>query len=264
MTRFTEHRKAKQVLSEIEKHPDKYLVIHYSCESFINTHGKSPRITSIAVSFLESGQRKNFAIHQIAEIEEIEPKNILDNYEQLEKKLLANFYEFVNNHNEYKWIHWNMRDSNFGFEAISQRFKVLEGSPISIADKDKVDLSKLLLKLYGENYIDDPRIVKLMQLNDIHPNAFLNGKQEAEAFESGKYVELSRSSSEKVNVISTFLNRATQNTLKVKSKKVEIYGNSLFGYISLVSDKSWGKILIWTLNLLIGGLTGGFIAKIFF
>jgi len=31
-----------------------------------------------------------------------------------------------------KWIHWNMRDVNFGFEAIVNRYKILGGKVIEI------------------------------------------------------------------------------------------------------------------------------------
>ena len=43
-------------------------VIHYSCESFYDRpNGASPRITSIAVRQLDSGQTLSFSIHQVAE-----------------------------------------------------------------------------------------------------------------------------------------------------------------------------------------------------
>ncbi len=43
-------------------------VIHYSCESFYDRpNGASPRITSIAVRRLDSGQTLSFSIHQVAE-----------------------------------------------------------------------------------------------------------------------------------------------------------------------------------------------------
>jgi hypothetical protein len=43
-------------------------VIHYSCESFYDRpNGASPRITSIAVRKLDSGQTLSFSIHQVAE-----------------------------------------------------------------------------------------------------------------------------------------------------------------------------------------------------
>lgn len=32
--------------------------------------------------------------------------------------MLDAFFEFTKERKEYKWVHWNMRDSNYGFHAI--------------------------------------------------------------------------------------------------------------------------------------------------
>lgn len=48
---------ARKELDDIWDHPEQVSVIHYSCESFYDrTDGTSPRITSIAIRNLESGQ----------------------------------------------------------------------------------------------------------------------------------------------------------------------------------------------------------------
>lgn len=264
MSRFADHRNSSKILKEIETEPANFLIIHYSCESFYDTNGKSPRITTIAVKFFNSGQRKLFAIHQIAERHQIEPEEISEHYEYLEKQLLDEFYQFVENHLNNKWVHWNMRDSNFGFEAIEQRYRVLGGKPIIIPDNNKVDLSRLFLKRYGKKYIDDPRIKCLMEKNNVNPLNFLDGKKEAEAFKNKKYIELSMSSSAKVEVFSTFLDLAINNKLIVNSKKSEIYGNPLIGWYSILQEKSWGTVILWIFNIVIGTIIGAIITKIFF
>ena len=78
--RLRRRREAKGQLTEINKKRDNVVVIHYSCESFYDRpDGKSPRITSIAVRNLVTGQTESFSIHQIAErdkkltIEDINP-----------------------------------------------------------------------------------------------------------------------------------------------------------------------------------------------
>ncbi len=43
---------------------------------------------------------------------------IEDYYDDLEKEMLDEFFLFVSKHNNYNRIHWNMRDINYGFEAI--------------------------------------------------------------------------------------------------------------------------------------------------
>lgn len=67
--RYQKHKKAKQILNDIAQKPELYYVIHYSCESFYDIKdGRSPRITSIAIRQLSSGQTTSFSIHKIAEI----------------------------------------------------------------------------------------------------------------------------------------------------------------------------------------------------
>lgn len=264
MSRFIDHRKAANILREIYNHKENYLIIHYSCESFFDTNGKSPRVTTIAVRYYASGQSKIFAIHQIAERNHVTPDEIVEKYDFLERELLTEFYDFVKNHNNSKWIHWNMRDSNFGFEAIDQRYQVLGGSPISIPDSNKINLSRLFIALYGKNYIDDPRIEKLIEKNKRKALNFLNGKTEAEAFRNRQYVELAMSSARKVEVFSNFIESATNHTLLTNSKRSEIYGNGIMGLHDYLSEKDGGRALLWLLNIIVGGIVGGLITKIFF
>jgi hypothetical protein len=33
-----------------------------------------------------------------------------------------------------KYVHWNMRDVNYGFQAIEHRFRVLGGEPYIVED----------------------------------------------------------------------------------------------------------------------------------
>ena len=40
MSRYTDYKYASGVLKEIENKPEKYLIIHYSCESFYNLGGE--------------------------------------------------------------------------------------------------------------------------------------------------------------------------------------------------------------------------------
>ena len=125
---------AKKQLSEAIADAHHIVAIHYSCESFYDRpDGTSPRITSIAVRNLATGQTSSFSIHQIAErchvLNEIE-----DHYNDLEKEMLTDFYDYVRGHIGYKWLHWNMRDVNYGFPAIAHRYKVLGGDPVEVPE----------------------------------------------------------------------------------------------------------------------------------
>jgi hypothetical protein len=181
----------KSSLRKLFSEASKVSVIHYSCENFYDNsslQGKSPRITSIAVRNLDSAQTQSFSIHQMAEREKIELSQIEDSYDKLERKMLDDFYAFIGKHGGMKYIHWNMRDANFGFAAIEHRYQVLGGTPKNIDDRDKFDLARLLIDIYGIAYIAHPRLENLLNKNSISKLAFLAGSEEAKAFEDRNWV----------------------------------------------------------------------------
>ena len=118
--RLRRRREAKKQLTEINKNRNNVLVIHYSCESFYNRLDRtSPRITSIAVRNLATGQTESFSIHQIAERDKkLSIESINSHYDELEKKMLKDFYDHAEKHKNYTWLHWNMRNINYGFCSI--------------------------------------------------------------------------------------------------------------------------------------------------
>jgi hypothetical protein len=125
-------------------------VIHYSCESFYDRpNGASPRITSIAVRKLDSGQTLSFSIHQVAEHGGVAFGEIEAHYDALERQMLDAFYGHVGGYKGLKYLHWNMRDINYGFAAIEHRHRALGGTPVIIDDDKKIDLSRVLIDIYG-------------------------------------------------------------------------------------------------------------------
>ncbi|MED1444941.1 hypothetical protein [Bacillus pacificus] len=116
--RLNKRRKALNEIQNLVDNAAHLLIIHYSCESFYDIKdGRTPRITSIAVRYFNTGQTETFSIHKVAEkkgyLAEIE-----SHYDELEKIMLGEFYKFVKTHLNYNWVHWNMRDINYGFQAI--------------------------------------------------------------------------------------------------------------------------------------------------
>ncbi|MBC1300093.1 hypothetical protein GNF11_35475 [Nostoc sp. UCD122] len=78
------HRQGKGKFYELMSKADDVIVIHYSCESFYDRpDGSSPRITSIAVRNLESGQTTSFSIHQVAERKGFSAIALEQHYDQL-------------------------------------------------------------------------------------------------------------------------------------------------------------------------------------
>ena len=255
--RYAQHNKARAVFREIDTNPQNYLIIHYSCESFYDIKdGHTPRITSIAVYNYDTVQIDSFSIHKMAERANIEMAEIEHNYNKLEREMLDDFFEYAKEHKHYFWIHWNMRDMNYGFKAIEHRYSVLGGEPYKIPDTEKIDLARYLIDCYGESYASHPRMEKLLEQNNIVAKDYLNGAKEAEAFANQEYVKLHMSTLRKVNVFATILNRAINNTLEVNSKWTEIYGVSIQGILNYCKNTWWLQI-IWTLlSIIFGSLIG--------
>lgn len=89
-----------------------------------------PRITSIACRNVGSRKTRSFSIHQVSELPKFSGKDARDIYDEIEKKLLDQFFDYVRAHVAHAlWVHWNMRDINYGFQAIEHRYEVLGGAP---------------------------------------------------------------------------------------------------------------------------------------
>lgn len=231
------HRQAKSKLAELMSKADQVIVIHYSCESFYDRpDGSSPRITSIAVRNLESGQTTSFSIHQVAERKRYSASDLEQHYDQLERLMLDEFYDYVRRHGSHTWLHWNMRDINYGFPAIAHRYKVLEGHPEEISESKLVDLSRLFIAIYGVAYIQHPRLPSLVEKNLITHRDFLDGRAEADAFINKQYVKLHQSTLRKVDVFANVVERAADGSLKTNSSRKDIYGNYLTAFVELIKE----------------------------
>ncbi|SDW29725.1 hypothetical protein [Nitrosomonas oligotropha] len=192
--------KSKEALQHLKQHESQLLAIHYSCQSLGDgNEGLSPRITSIAVLHLASSSMHSFSIHLIAEVRNVKREEIHDHYDDLEKHMLIQFYDFVKSHQGALWIHWNMSNINYGFEAIAHRYKVLSGTDApQVPDSRRFNLSTLILAIYGGNCVNNPRMVNLMQLNGGRPRDQLTGPEEVEAFRNKEYIKLHKSTISKV------------------------------------------------------------------
>jgi hypothetical protein len=102
-------------IDALAKEAENASIIHYSCESFYDRpNGASPRITSIAVRSLQTGQTLSFSIHQMAEREGVAFDQIEASYDDLEHKMLDAFYNHVGRHQGFKYLHWNMVTRTMG------------------------------------------------------------------------------------------------------------------------------------------------------
>jgi hypothetical protein len=247
-------KKRKSTLNQIEDILDngKYVVvIHYACERFIRDKGTTPRITSIAVRNLESGQTESFSLHRIAEQKGINFNEIEKYYNDLERQLLKDYFKYVDSHKDYTWVHWNMRDMIYGFAALEHRYKVLGGEPVSIDDSKKFDVHRALINIYGYDYVKGSVLETLIRKNDISMTDFLPGLEEADAFEKKEYVKLHKSTLRKINAIVAILHRIAEGSLKTDVSRYRIYGTTLRGIAEFVTEHWFFKILA-VIAILIG------------
>jgi hypothetical protein len=205
---------------------------------------------------LGTAQTRSFSIHLQAQFEQKDFNNLsIADYDYLEKKMLNEFYVFAKQHRDFKWIHWNMRDSNYGFEAIANRHRILRGKVFNIDEDRKYDFPRVLGKIYTygyENNNPDGRLLNLANRNDINIIDALKGIDESTAFGKHEYLKLHKSTLRKVDIIDSIIDRADKDELIVSAKKKHIYGYTIPGIIEIVKN-NWILILIWTIFLFVLG-----------
>jgi hypothetical protein len=255
ITKLKRRSEARKRFEEIDNKRDMYLIIHYSCESFYDIKdGRTPRITSIAVRNFSTGQTHSFSIHKSAEQNRVVVKDINNKYDELEKQMLAEYFDFVKSRHGYNFIHWNMRDINYGFQAIEHRYKVLGGEPFVIDDSRKFDIARALIAFYGVTYVphgDSGRLHSLMDMNKITAKDILTGKEEAAAFDSKEFIKLHQSTLRKVDVMGNILERVLDGSLKTNASWMDTNGIHPAIVIEVVREH-WA----WSLLLFCVGLIG--------
>lgn len=254
--RLNSRKSGIKTLNSIIETKNKSLIIHYSCESFITSHGRTPRVTSICIKNIGTGQVKSFSIHLQAQFDKKDFLNLTDEeYDGVEKNMLAGFTKYVSKHKSHKWIHWNMRDSNYGFEAINNRIKILGGKQFEIEDDLKIDFPQMLGKLYTFGYeMNKPkgRLLNLAYRNNISSINALTGKEEADTFDKKEYLKLHMSTLRKVDIINTILTNLEDGELKVKPSVKQIYGLSFRGIIEIIKSSPWLLLLVSIIGYFVG------------
>jgi len=212
-----------QLLRSLMENPGEALVIHYSRQNLNdNEQGMAtPRIIAIMVKSMDGIVTNCFAIHHEAEKVRVIRESIADYYDLLESRLLISFNNFVKRNPGRKWIHWDMNDVHFSFEAIQHRYEVLvdesgEGF-VQVPNKDRVNLNQLLKVIYSSNYEIEPQLDNLMRTNSGGnlKNYFLTLPEEAQAFKQLAFPAILESLRIKVNFLLEVVERAANETLKV-------------------------------------------------
>jgi len=207
--RLDERNAGKEIIDKLKKYNKKTLIIHYSCESFFNLNGRTPRVTSICIKNRGNNTTKTFSMHIHAQILKKDFNNLSnEDYDIVERQMLKEFFFYMKSHSTYYWVHWNMRNASYGFEAIANRYRILGGNPRDLEDEFKIDLSDVLGKIFTydfELHKPDGQLLNLSKRNKISDRDALKGKEEALAFENRQYLRLHMSTSRKVELIDRIL-----------------------------------------------------------
>lgn len=149
-----------------------------------------------------------------------------------------------------------MRNVIFGFEHLEHRYRVLnQKDPPTIPVENRINLNDVLKRRYGSDYVDDPRMPTLMNLNGGLPQGFLTGKEESEAFAAKDFIRMHTSTIAKVGFFSFVVSAALKGKLHTagsgwgnkidrllesrKSRAVAVGATLTGGLVALVQGGIW-------------------------
>lgn len=217
-------------IKRVKSHPEDFYIIHYSCQSlYDDNEALSPRITSIAVDHYATEQAVSFSTHSIAEELHIPRESVRERFDEVERKLLQDFYAFVRDRRDKYWVHWNMRNLTFGFEHLEHRFRVLTGhdGPVIPVER-RLNLNDLLADRYGGGYAKHPKLLSLMELNGGVHRHFLNGMEEVQAFQNNEFIRMHNSTLSKIGFLHIVVRKLVHGKLKTASRGFGVALDVLF------------------------------------
>lgn len=256
MSQWEKHKKAKRILIDIFNKIDLHRIIHYSCQSFKREeNGQSASITSISIYSCANNTTKSFDIQSTAEKLRISHDDIIIKMDVIEKTILEDFFEYIKNDCNAIYINWNMRDAQYGFEALVNRYHYFmnEYPKYKVPPNQQINLAKLLEEYYGMNYVDDPKLKNIIKLNPILESPdFLEGEKEAKAFKDGNYNDILKSNLSKVRLINNILNMLYDRKLKVSISMFESFGFEPQVIFEQIKDSWWWWIFTFLMGVFLG------------
>ena len=251
-------------IKAIKTGPENFYIIHYSCQSlYDDNEALSPRITSIAITHYATEQTVSFSTHAIAEELHIPREQVRERFDEIEKKLLAEFYLFVRDRRDKFWVHWNMRNLAYGFEHLEHRYRVLGGidAPVIPVER-RLNLNDLLSDRYGSSYAPHPKMKSLMDLNGGTHRHFLNGQEEVAAFQNNEFIRMHNSTLAKVGFFYNVIRRFVSGKLNTSSNKIGARLDKLFESRFIKTAALIGTIItigvgIWQSLIWVGYIDSG-------
>ena len=222
--------RSKDFIREIKRNGDDFYIIHYSCQSlYDDNESLSPRITSIAVVHYSTDQAISYSTHAIAEEMGVARDDVVSKFDDIEKKLLDDFYAFVRDRQGKYWVHWNMRNLTYGFEHIQHRYRVLnqKDAPV-IGVGRRINLNDILVDRYGDGYAKHPNMLSLMEMNGGRHRDFLEGKEEVSAFQEKEYIKMHNSTLCKVGFFHIVIQKLIKGKLRTAARGIGVILDRIF------------------------------------
>jgi hypothetical protein len=232
----------KSFFKAISKHPERYYLIHYSSERLFDegSGNLSPRITSVVVMHYQTRQIQSFALHAVAETLGIERENVPARYDDIERELLTRLFDFIREHRQAYWVHWNMRSLVFGFEHLEHRYRLLTKTEAPVIPiESRLNLNDIFKNRYGSEYSADPKLKNLMALQGEMPKQFMEGAEESEAFKKMEFIRMNASTISKVQ----FFRHAIELALRGKLRTA---GNLFVNRIDRLLEGRTARVLAFT------------------
>jgi hypothetical protein len=221
---------SSRFIKEVKDHPENFYIIHYSCQSLYDDNDAlSPRITSIAITHYASEQTVSFSTHSIAEELHIQREEVKERFDDVERKLLQDFYLFIRDRRDKYWVHWNMRNLTYGFEHLEHRYRVLGGfdAPVIPVER-RLNLNDLLSDRFGSGYAKHPKMKSLMELNGGIHRHFLTGDEEVLAFRNNEFIRMHNSTLAKVGFFFHVIRSLARGALHTASRGWGVTIDKLF------------------------------------
>jgi len=245
---------SREFFAQVKKNPENFYIVHYSCQSLNDDNeGLSPRITSIGVTHFATEQTVSFSTHAVAEEMGILREDVQEKFDQVEEKLLRDFYSFVRDRRDKFWVHWNMRNLTFGFEHLEHRYRILGGTDAAVIPVERrINLNDMLSRKYGSGFAGHPKMKNLMELNGGVHRHFLSGQDELQAFANNEFIRMHNSTLSKLGFFSQTIRKSLSGKLKTASKGFGVLLDNLFEsrtakFIGFIASMFAVGTLIWSL-----------------
>lgn len=273
-------KEAIKDISDYVRKKHNYIFIHYARQNgFSDEYEKGPRIAVIATMAAENEQYKVFSLKKSADILGCDFFLLTENeQDNIEFNMLNEFFEFVKQNKDKIWLHWNMRNNNFGFAAIEDRYKKLGSKQqnyqqFHFEESKLINISVLLKKKYGSNFaksvywngILSGKMYDIFTLNHINDLEILNGLQEIKEYILKNINCIEQSVQGKLKAYKIIMEKTADNALKTRSKLLrDVYGFNIWGIAQYIQDNALLALIFTIIGGVIGTSIFEVISKYFF